>query len=126
MAPSENFRDVTVHVPAGLVGYPTATSQKCTVAQLSQQAVSPRRQIPLCPRDSQIGSGAIIGKDSVPVYNLVAPPVRAGRVRVLLPRADLCLRPKLRPSDNGIDIVTERAPSAVPIAGFEVTLWGIA
>ena len=31
---------------------------------------------------------------------------------------------KIRPSDHGIDIVTQKTPSSIPIPKFQVTLWG--
>ncbi len=123
VAPSENFREVAVHVPAGFVGYPTATPQLCTVAQLSQP--NPSGQVPLCPRDSQIGLALINGKDEVPVYNIVPPRGAPAEFGIFYQGLIIYLRAKLRPADNGIDIVTERAPSAVPLPKFEVKLWGV-
>src|SRR5215213_7745349 len=48
VSPPESFRDVVVHVPAGFVGYPTATAQRCTGAQLQEPAVG-GAQVPNCP-----------------------------------------------------------------------------
>ncbi len=123
LAPSENFRDVTVHVPAGLVGFPTATETRCTVTQLSEQ--SPFAQEPNCPRDSQIGLVLVNGKDVAPIFNIVPPHGTPAEFGFFYQGVIVFLKARLRPSDNGIDIVTEKAPSAIPIPKFEVTLWGI-
>ncbi|HEV7773436.1 MAG TPA: hypothetical protein VGO48_09155 [Conexibacter sp.] len=123
VAPSENFRDVVVHVPPGFVGNPTATQVRCTVAQLSEP--SPSGQVPICPRDSQIGNALINGKDVVPIYNLVPPRGTPAEFGFYYQGLIVYLQAKLRPSDNGIDIVAARAPSAVPIPKFEVALWGV-
>jgi hypothetical protein len=124
----ESFRDVIGHVPPGVVGYPTATSQRCVSAQLeepSAQPVSPSAQVPNCPRDSQIGLALVNGKDSVPVYNLVPPPGAPAMFAFSYQGVIVNLRAKLRPSDYGIDIVTSKVPSSVPISKFEVQLWGV-
>ena len=119
----ESMRDVIVHVPPGFVGYPTATSARCTAAQLAEPAVG-GAQVPKCPRDSQIGVGLLNGKDFVPVYNLVAPIGAPAAFGFYYQGLIVTLRAKVRPSDNGIDIVALKSPSSIPIAKFEVTLWG--
>jgi hypothetical protein len=125
ISPSESFRDVIVHVPPGFVGYPTATAQKCTAAQLEEQLSSASAQVPNCPRDSQIGLALIDGKDTVPVYNLVPPLGAPAEFGFYYQGLIVNLRARLRPTDYGIDIVTSKAPSAVPISKFEVQLWGV-
>ncbi len=123
VAPPENMRDVIVHVPPGLVGYPTATPAKCTAGQLDEQSTT--AQVPTCPRDSQIGLALVNGKDTVPLYNLVPPRGAPAEFGFYYQGLIVYLRAKVRPSDNGIDIVTSMAPSAVPIPKFEVQLWGV-
>ncbi|MFL5817217.1 MAG: hypothetical protein ACJ76L_06405 [Conexibacter sp.] len=126
VSPPESFRDVIVHVPAGLVGYPTATAQRCTEDQLQHLADSAvGAQVPSCPRDSQIGLALVNGKDVVPVYNLVPPRGVPAQFGFYYQGIIVHLKAKVRPSDYGIDIVTSKAPSAVPIPKFEVTLWGV-
>ncbi|HWC49698.1 MAG TPA: hypothetical protein VG448_12520 [Solirubrobacterales bacterium] len=124
-APPENMRDVIAHVPAGLVGYPIATPQMCNPAQLQKQAESGTGQVPNCPRDSQIGLALVNGKDTVPVYN-VPPPLGAPAMFAFYYQGVIVnLRAKLRQSDYGIDIVTSKVSSSVPITKFEVQLWGV-
>lgn len=128
VSPTESMRDVIVHVPAGFVGYPPSTPARCTAAQLKEQlqsSVSRYAQVPSCPRDSQIGLALVNGKDTVPVYNLVAPLGTPAEFGFAYQGVVIKLRAKLRPSDNGIDIVTSEAPSATPVSKFEVQLWGV-
>ena len=86
IAPTENLRDVTVHVPPGFVGNPTATGVRCTAAQLTTPARfngigSPSR--PARPRARSAWRSST-ATTSCRVYNLEPPPGLAGRVRVLL------------------------------------------
>ena len=124
VSPAESFRDVVVHVPPGFVGYPTATAQRCTAAQLEEQSAS-SSQVPNCPRDSQIGLALVNGKDTVPVYNLVPPLGAPAEFGFYYQGLIVNLRAKVRPTDYGIDIITSKAPSSVPISKFEVQLWGV-
>ena len=124
VSPPESFRDVVVHVPPGFVGYPTATSQRCTAEQLQERAGG-TAQVPNCPRDSQIGLALVNGKDTVPVYNLVPSLGTPAEFGFFYQGLIVHLRAKVRPSDYGIDIVTSKAPSSVPITKFEVQLWGV-
>jgi hypothetical protein len=124
VSPPESFRDVTVHVPPGFIGYPTATPVRCTAAQLAEQSTG-SAQVPICPRDSQIGLSLVNGKDTVPVYNLVPPLGAPAEFGFYYQGLIVHLRAKVRPTDYGIDIVASKAPSSVPISKFEVQLWGV-
>jgi hypothetical protein len=115
VSPPESFRDVIVHVPPGLVGYPTATPQRCTSAQLQEPAQAGSGQVPNCPRDSQIGLALVNGKDFTPLYNLVPPKGAPAMFAFSYQGLIVNLKPRVRSSDHGIDIVTSKAPSAVPI-----------
>lgn len=122
----ESMRDIITHVPAGLVGYPTATAAKCTAAQLSQPNLElDGVQIPLCPRDSQIGIVLLDGKDITPLYNVVPPAGVPAEFGFYYQGIIVNLRAQLRPSDNGVDIVSEWVSSSRPTTKFEVTMWGV-
>jgi hypothetical protein len=127
IAPKENFRDVVVHVPPGLVGNPLATGVRCTSAQLTTQTVFNNLSIgiPACPPESQVGLAQLNFNDIVPVYNLEPPPGSPAAFGFFYNSIVVTLLARVRPLDNGIDIVTEKAPSSVPIPKFEVTLWGV-
>jgi hypothetical protein len=124
VAPSESFRDVVVHVPPGFLGDPTSTPARCTTAELAKQSPVTVAQISSCPQDSQIGLIQLKGGDIVPVYNLVPPQGSPAAFGLWYQSVVVELRASLRPSDNGVDIVTEKAPSSIPIEAFDVTLWG--
>lgn len=124
VAPPESMRDTVVHVPPGFVGYPTATPQLCTSRQMQEESEN-ASQVPNCPRDSQIGLAHVNGKDTVPVYNLVPPRGLPAMFGFYYQGLIVNLRAKLRQSDYGIDIVSNQVPSSLPIAKFEVQLWGV-
>jgi len=124
VSPPESLRNVVTHVPAGLVGNPTATAAKCTAGELAEQKESPIAQVPNCPRDSQVGVALVNGKDLVPVYNLVPPMGTPASFGLVYQKAAVRLNARLRPSDNGIDLVGRNTPSVFPISQVEVTFWG--
>jgi hypothetical protein len=124
IATPESFRDVVVHVPPGFVGYPTATEQRCTAAKL-QEPASTGAQVPACPRDSQIGLALVNNGNVVPVYNLVPPRGVPAMFGIFYQGVIVTLRSKLRPADNGIDIVASKNQTTVPIPRFELQLWGV-
>jgi hypothetical protein len=121
-APTESFRDTIVHVPPGFVGNPTATLVRCTPSQLTTSFSG--TIIPQCPFESQIGLVQINSADIVPLYNLVPPEGSPAAFGFFYISIVVTLRAKVRPSDNGIDIVTLKAPNSIPIPKFEVTFWG--
>jgi hypothetical protein len=125
-APVEQFKDIVVHVPAGLIGNPTATPARCTGSQLAQP--SPRSGhslIPDCPMDSQVGIVQIARSDIVPLYNMVPPAGTPAAFGFTYQSVPVMLVAHVRPSDNGIDIVARNASASVPVHGAEVTLWGV-
>lgn len=122
-APPENFKDVVVHVPAGLVGNPTATI-RCDPSQLTTPAAG-AGGIPQCPPESQIGVVQLNGGDIVPLYNIKPPIGSPAEFGFFYQSIVVTLLAKLRPTDNGIDIVTKDAPSTLPIPEFRATLWGV-
>jgi hypothetical protein len=122
--PPESFRDVITHVPPGFIGNPTATAAECTATQMSNPSLVPGLNIPTCPRDSQIGTAIVNGKELAPVYNLVPPRGMPAEFGFYYQGVNVYLKAKLRPSDNGVDIVSETSVSAIPVPKVEVTLWG--
>jgi hypothetical protein len=139
--PSDQVKDLTVHLPPGLTGNPTATPQ-CTVAQLNSDA---------CPANSQVGS--VTAKVNVllvvPVeqtvngslYNLVpqaGEPARFGIVLRpaggLLPKIIQQSAVRLRRTDFGLDTVINDFPRTTgppanvetDIESLDITLMGTA
>jgi hypothetical protein len=122
MAPTESFRDTIVHIPAGFVGDPTATLIRCAPPQLT----TPLAQTGMarCPLESQIGLVQINAEDIVPLWNVEPPAGTPAMFGFFYGNIVVTLRAKVRPSDNGIDLITESAPSSIPIPKFSVTIWG--
>jgi len=133
--PSERFKDTIVHVPPGLVGDPGATPLRCTSAQLTE--LSPgagSSDIPNCPQDSQVGVAhletdapnfATFGLGVVPVYNMVPPPGAPAAFGFFYSALTVVIVARVRPSDNGIDLVALSAPSSIAVSGVDVSLWGV-
>jgi len=121
-APTESFRDVIVHVPPGFVGNPTATPSRCTPNQLTTPF--DLTVIPQCPPESQIGIVQLNGGDIVPLYNIEPPIGSPAEFGFFYNSIVVTLLARVRPTDHGIDIVTQKAPSSIPVPKVEVTLWG--
>ena len=119
--PSDQVKDLTVHLPPGLVGNPTAAPQ-CTVAELNADS---------CPAASQVGSViakvnvVVAGPVAVPLtidgslYNLVpqqGEPARFGivlrAVGGILPGTKIIQQSgvQLRRSDFGLDTIVNDFP----------------
>jgi hypothetical protein len=124
-APPENLKTLVAHVPAGFVGDPSAAPIKCTVAQLANPSPVPgHQQVPTCPRTSQVGIALVDAEFFAPVYSLVPPPGVAAEFALYVQGIVIPLEARLRPGDNGIDLVTKRTPSTLPLSSIEFTFWG--
>jgi hypothetical protein len=122
-APPESFRDVVVHVPVGFVGDPTATPVRCKSSQLT--TIAPGTTLGSCPPASQIGLVQLYAAgDIAPLYNMQPRRGYPAEFGFLYQSIAITILAKLRPSDDGIDVVTEESPSSIPIPKFEATLWG--
>jgi hypothetical protein len=125
-----DIRDVTVRLPPGVVGDPTAVPF-CTSEQL--------RIIPTsCPPETQIGIvTATVSSQSgpkvmtLPIYNAEA---RDGKTAefmvsgagVATPLTNIATVAKVRTDgDFGIDAMVIRIPTSFPLMGQTVTLWGV-
>ena len=132
VAPNESFRDVVVHTPAGMVGYPLATPVRCTATELAEPLTGlASKYIPNCPLDSQVGVARVLievvglGPQTVPVYNMVPRPGAPAEFGFYFDGILIHLVAKLRPSDYGVDLESFQSPSTLPISGVDVTLWGV-
>ena len=131
-APVERFKDTIVHLPAGMVGDPTATPVRCTAAQLSdfdREGVGERTSD--CPEESQVGIVHLIylqpggGPDVVALYNMVPRPGVPAELGFLYQAEAISIVAHVRPSDHGIDLESPDAVSSVAISEVDVTLWGV-
>jgi len=127
-APTEDYRDVLTHLPAGLIGNPGATPSRCTAAQLSTQLATSSGEgldVPACPVDSQVGVvhlsfGAILG-----LYNMVPPFGSPAELGFIYKGAVVTLDAHVRPSDHGIDLVSSHIQTTIPVPGLSVDIWGV-
>jgi hypothetical protein len=131
-APVERLKDTTVHVPAGFVGNPLVTPVRCTSTQLTESSPeSGGERIPNCPQDSQIGIAHLVtaapglGPSIVPLYNMVPRPGVPAEFGFSYFAITVTIAAKLRPQDDGIDLVATKSPSSIGIAEVDVTLWGV-
>jgi hypothetical protein len=123
----EDVKDLTVHLPPGLVGDPTSTPF-CTETQLNAD---------MCPVASQIGTTTTTATVFLPsdtvingsVYNVqprTGEPARLGVVLRPDPPAGgtviLQSPAKLRPTDFGLDTVLEDIPNTAVVSGLTVPI----
>jgi hypothetical protein len=133
-ASTEHFKNVTVHLPVGLVGNPTA-APKCTAGELttSRSIEDPVEEgvfygTPSCPEASQVGivhleiSGTEDGVAGL--YNMVPPPGAATELGFEYGGTVITLDAYVRPGDHGIDIVSRNTSTTLPVTDIEVTAWG--
>jgi hypothetical protein len=123
--PEADLRDLTIHLPPGLIGNPQATPQ-CTVAELNADLCDPQTQV----GTTQSSVNAFVAVPIVPIpltvngsiYNLVPQPGEPARFGIVLrpisvPPLPAVLPPivlqsgaSLRPSDLGLDTVLTGLP----------------
>lgn len=123
--PVEHFKDVTVHLPAGLIGNPTAVPT-CTAAELAEEGAG--QQLPNCPAGSQVGLvHLVLGGEATPLsglFNMVPPPGAASELGFKVLGTIVVLDAYVRAGDHGIDIVSRNTSTTLPITNVEVTTWG--
>jgi hypothetical protein len=136
--PEDQIKDLTVHLPPGMLGDPTATGSLCTEAQLNADT---------CPADSEVGvtTSSVLVSGVVPqdingtVYNVEPHTGEPARLGIVL-RPDvgskvvLQATAALRQSDFGLDTILKDLPNtanlggpvAVPIdlTALDLTLYG--
>jgi hypothetical protein len=123
-ASPEQMKNVFTHLPVGLVGNPTATPVRCVASQLAEFKSF---LFPACPDASQIGvvHVEIAGSaEFAALYNMEPPPGAAAELGFNVLGTVVPLDAYLRPSDNGIDVVSRNISTTVPITEVAVTVWG--
>jgi uncharacterized repeat protein (TIGR01451 family) len=129
--PAGEARDITVNLPRGLIGNPTAVP-RCTVAQLNAES---------CPMDTQVGVdrptlGGIksdvpltvndsLFAFSFPLYNMVPPPGVPAQIGFSLLGLGTKINSQVRTgSDYGISEVVKNILQA-KITFNSITVWGV-
>ena len=129
--PVEPLRDVTVALPPGLVGDPTAVDQ-CTAIQLAN-TVGPEARA-LCASTTQVGTIALRANDEpffmpeivLPLFNMVPPPGVPARFGFNFAGTVVTLDATVRNGgDYGISVSSKNISEALSLAGTTVDLWGI-
>ncbi len=118
------FRDVTVDLPPGFVGNPTAVPQ-CPREDFDANSVAESA----CPPSTVVGFATsntlAIGFLSEPIYNLVPPPGVAAEFAFTIEGESTFLDSGVRSGgDSGIVTHTDNNPTGRGVLGAVVTLWG--
>ena len=119
--PVENMKDISVNLPAGLIGDPNATP-KCTVAELD---------VSNCPVASQIGTLVLhatvtLFPQGTPVYNMVPPAGVAAQFGTNLLLIDAFITVHVRTGgDYGLTAGLTNTSTLLPLFGSTLTLWGV-
>ena len=127
----DDARNVTVHLPAGLIANPHAVPQ-CTTAEFASEQ---------CPIDSQIGVTEIrltveavvagIREDNegfiAPVFNLVPPPEEAGLLgfKTTFSTPTFIVASARTDSDYGLNAVVANISHFAPLRTVKQVLWGV-
>lgn len=125
--PVEQERKITVDLPAGFVGNPTAVP-KCTPSQLGFDE-GPSNE-PGCPLGTQVGLSALdigLGRFWTGLYNMVPPPGVPAEFGFNVIGVPVLLEARLRKEANGayaISIDANEISQALPVSGTTVTIWG--
>ncbi len=122
-----SLRDVKVGLPPGLVGN-AATFQKCSFAKLVGGGAFAE-----CPVASQIGivrvffpeNNGAVGSEQEPVYNVENPADSAASFAFNHDGEVVRIESGVRPGDYGVTSTSPKIPQAIPLTGFELTLWGV-
>lgn len=125
------LKDLTIHLPPGLVGNPLATTT-CTEAQLNASACPAASKVGTITNDVQIGAAPAI-PTSGDVFNVVpraGEPARFGFVLPVPLGTPIILQSPamLRPTDFGLDTVLTDVPDTATILGVPtpITITGVA
>jgi hypothetical protein len=125
-----HVKDVTAHLPPGLIGNPSATPSLCTSSELGQSA-DEKFEGRACPADSQVGMVRIYltGLQSqapydVALYNMAAPYGVATELGFFAFNTVILLQAHVRPGDHGVDIVSNDTSTSTSISGVDITVWG--
>jgi uncharacterized repeat protein (TIGR01451 family) len=118
----EHFKDVTAHLPPGMIGNPTATPVLCTPDELGGE----------CPVESQVGIahvylnfGHAVYSKFTPLYNMVAPRGVATELGFDFYGTNVLLQAHIRPTDYGIDVVSVDTTTSAPVIRVDITAWGV-
>ncbi len=126
-------KDVVTNLPPGLLGNPAGIAQ-CSLSQLSPANgnVFPP---PECPTSSQIGTvtlqveffeAKVMTKLATPLYNMVPPTNAPARFGFSALGTPITIEGNVRNGgDFGVTVGSYNIPIILPLAGIEITFWGV-
>lgn len=129
--PIEPAKDVSVDLPPGLVGDPSAVPQ-CTNTDLAYTV--PPQGLPLCAPASQVGTVVLTqnGQDigdmlgPIPVFNMVPPPGVPARFGFNAAGTVVVLDASVRTGgDYGVTVTARNSPEGIALAGAHFDFWGV-
>jgi hypothetical protein len=122
-SPDGNVKDITVDLPPGVTGDPTA-APTCTLRDLIVDGGSNA-----CPVGSQVGTAVIDDTTAwsarTGVYNMEHDPDSPGLFALNVLGAPVFIAPRVRPTDYGISALSVRTQQGRPLNSIDLTLWGV-
>ena len=129
LAPDANIKDVTVDLPKGLIGNPSAVPT-CPDAKLSDVGHAS------CPANTQVGFVSVTSVygfgqpdpliESVGLYNADPPPGVAARFGFNILNTVVVLDAQLTATgDYHVRVVSKNTSQGLAVVGFQATLWGV-
>jgi len=120
ITPGGSLRDVSIELPAGFIGNPTAVPA-CQESELVTLN---------CPIGSQVGLIKIFQAEgsqiTEPLFSMVPPPgVPAEFGFVFLGATTHLLASVREAGDYGVNVITPEISESLPVVGTKVTLWGV-
>jgi hypothetical protein len=117
--PDGQPRDISVDLPVGFAGVPTATPT-CSEAAYDQAR---------CPVDSQVGFATILFENryvGYPVFNMEPAPHQAAQFLFKVVTEKVHLDARVRSgTDYGVTIDVRNIPQGIPVVETELTFWGV-
>lgn len=119
-------RNVVVHLPAGLIGNPSATP-KCTIAQFTTSSCPPDSQLGVTEDEFSLDPTGITAGFVAAVYNLDPPPGQAALLAFeTIIRTPVFLNVSARTdSDYGIDTTVSNIAHFFPLNYNQTVIWGV-
>ncbi len=130
IASDEFFKDVVAHLPAGLIGNPSA-SALCTTDELGTTEPVDQvevQELPSCPQDSQIGLARVSFDGryyTTGLFNMVPPYGASAELGFNVLGTVILLDAYVRPGDHGIDIISRDTSTSIAVSATEITVWGV-
>ena len=127
--PEGSTKDLTVELPAGLVGSPTSTP-RCSGADFAD--IPPFPKLPACSNSTVVGVVAVriklleeVSYFGAPVYNLEPPPGVAAKLGFVVLGAPVTIEAGINPEPpHNIVASLTNTTQAVAFYGSVLTIWG--